>query len=92
MGCDHYNVSSYRDEAGWVDATIKSSEGDDANCLCTFPYNEPDYGISNEDIQSLAMLGALVVYCHHGYTQDDLIYFPSDVPEWLQEVIRRRIR
>lgn len=66
-----------------------NDNNDEFGCLCTFPHNNNEK-LYFEDIQSLAMFGAVVRLVLNGYYEnyDGYIFIPGDVPQWIIDGIR----
>lgn len=73
------------------DKYIMFEENNEVSCLCTFPHNYAEK-LEMTDLQSLALLGAVVRLVIGGYYDDhkgEYIFIPSDVPEWIIREVDR---
>lgn len=60
-------------------------------CLCTFPHNNEEK-LDVDYLRSLALFGAVVRLIFDGYYDghdDDYIFIPADVPQWIRDEIER---
>lgn len=70
------------------DKYIRFSESDDEfGCLCTFPHNDGEH-LTEDRLKSLALFGAAVRLVLEGYYDDDDVFIPNDLPEWIIEGVR----
>ena len=73
------------------EAAIHFSERDDVSCLCTFPHNYEGGQLDGETIRSLAYLGAAVVLVQREVLDEDYVFLPDMLPEWIVNEIKRLV-
>jgi len=70
------------------DNVITWPEDDDGEfpCLCTFPLSRK--GLDEETVRSLALLGAAVVLARQGLFDDEWVFIPESLPQWIVDGVR----
>ena len=84
MGCDYYEFEK---------TSIHFSDlNEETSCLCTFPYNEEIFKqLDPHIVRSLAMLGAAIVLVHQAEFNDDYMFLPEQLPEWIVNEIKKYV-